>query len=310
MKIVLLVLIVCVCGTHAYTRMISAPDPINGITFEPTYTSTFPFSMRYASGAPFSLVPNYYGCAYTESGGAYAIYGAGVSASDPTVIRCGYEVILLGCDMDVYLFGNYSASVDASNMNTLIMLASWLGGLNPSTGPTARSPCSPQPTNNYYGVTQSQWQSLATQSVQVQFTRQQLSSSSGTVGSSVWDPNMWYVCAWYIYTAVNLDVGLLIYPEPGWTNFTVTSGTSGYCSSPVITQVSNGNLPLVVNHVDVVAYDGSFDTWNCDSVGTCNQCFEFQTQLAPASDNPCPASSGWSLAPASFFVLVAAATCA
>jgi len=269
----------------AYTRAISSA--VNGLTFEPTFTSTFPFSIRNVSGAPFSLVQNYYGCAYTMGDEAYFPYAAGVSASDPTVIRCGYEVVETGCDMDVYLFGNYQQSFELGDITVLVTLAYWPGALNPSTS----DPCSPQPSNDYDAITKDIDQSLVNVSSTVHFTISP-STDGDTVGGLL-DNTMWYVCAWWIYTATNQN---LVYPEPGWTNFTVTSTTTGYCNSPTFSNLTLAKVPIAVNYLDIVAYDGSWDTYDCNSVAnTCEQNWKFEYTLvseepppgAPSSSAPC-----------------------
>jgi len=267
---ILVICALCVSQVGCYTRTISAA--VNGLTFEPTFTSTFPFSIRNTSGHAFSLVQNYYGCAYTMGNEAYFPYAAGVSASDPTVIRCGYEDVHTGCDMDVYLFSNYAQSFELDDITVLTTLAYWPGALNPSTN--NQNPCSPQPSNQYSAITYNYdiGQSLVDVSRTVDFTVTPLS------GASIFDNTMWYVCAWYLYTAANSN---LLYPEPGWTNFTVTSSTTGYCNSPIFTNLSLASVPITVNHLVTVAYDGSWDSYECDSVAnTCDETWNFVTTLA------------------------------
>jgi len=68
---------------------------------------------------------------------------------------------------------------------------------------------------------------------------------------------IWYVCSWLLYGTYD-SVSPPFVPEAGVTNFTVTSGSSGYCSSPNFTYVPR-DVPFQA-WVSVVAVDGSFDT--------------------------------------------------
>jgi len=273
---ILVICSLCVSQVGAYTRTISAA--VNGLTFEPTYTTNFPFSIRNTSGHAFSLEQNYYGCAYTAGGDPYFPYAAGVSASYPSVIRCGYENVLdgAGCDMDVYLFANYANAFEASDMSLLTTLAYWPGALNPSTN---NNNCAPQPSTQYSAINKDLEESLVNVSRTIHWT---ITSRTDGVGSLL-DGSMWYVCAWYLYTASNTN---LLYPEPGWTNFTVTSPTSGYCNSPIFTNLTLASVPIGVNHLIIIAYDGSWDTYRCDSVAdTCDETWNFVDALSAASLN-------------------------
>jgi len=106
-----------------------------------------------------------------------------------------------------------------------------------------------------------------------------------------WDPTIWYVCAYSLYTGAGTT---FFYPENGVTNFTVTSGTTGYCAIPNFTTVPV-DLPWdigvgppgnAIPGIVLVAYDGSFSSYPCNSVGNCNQGFTWwkvaATTISPA----------------------------
>jgi len=165
----------------------------------------------------------------------------------------------------------------SGDMTLLITLAYWPAALNPST---SSLPCPPQPSTQFTAITNDLDQSLVGVSGTVHWTI--TPRQSGGVGLTQLDSTMWYVCAWYLYTADNSN---LYYPEPGWTNFTVTSTTTGYCNSPIFTNLASSVvIPITVNHVIIIAYDGSWDTWICDSVAnTCDETWSFENTLVPES---------------------------
>jgi len=269
----------------AFQRTISTA--MNGYTFEPTVTTNFPFTIRNANGAPFTNTSsNYYGCAYTNSGDPYFPYPAMIDPLDPSVLRCAYERIQNGCDMDVYLFGNYLASFEAGNENLLVQLAYWQSELNPSPN------CPPQPTNRYTSWIPDSSGAVWNVSKKVEVT---IGLGSGTVGITQLDTTMWYVCAWYVYTAAN---SIEYDPPLAWTNFTATSGSTGYCYTPVFKNVVPFQLPIIINHFLIVAYDGSWDTYECQTVT--DSCYNSYGFYEFAQNIPPPPSAAGPCVPSLF----------
>jgi hypothetical protein len=246
-----LFLVLCTLVKPYTFQDVSAPD--NGITFEPTVSSGFPLVMRMVNGSSFDTTPGTYACTIgTPPNNVYL--PATVWSNDPSVLQCSYISLRWGSSMSVALYGGANYSV---------LLASW---------PSALNAVGVQPTNQYTAITLNTQVSIVNESLNLIYTITPISCSPKPCFPGL-STSVWYVCAWEIYTVVDPFTPLI--PENGITNFTVTSPTTGFCPTPAfVSFLSQVDVPFSV-HVNLIAYDGSFDSSTCDSVGTCNRQWTF-----------------------------------
>jgi len=219
-------------------------------------SSGFPLVFQMANGSDFDTTPGYYTCAMTPSGTGDQVVSqpAGVWSNNHAILQSSHFVILTD-SMDVYLWGN--------GTDYPVLIALWAGECNASVqgsdlGPDTEIDISAQVSTTSRSIN-------VTMNITCSFNCNfQLNSS------------VWYVCAWNVYYG---NVGVFFfYPEAAVTNFTVTSGTTGWCPTPVFTTVPI-DVPFDAE-IDIVAFDGSFDTSICSSEATCDTQWTFWNVVA------------------------------